>query len=100
MYRLVRKNDGLVKQSEKVCFISFYKKNVKGHIAGRFKSKHKKPKVGMSLLMSPFNIFFTWQTTTIIEIIEERKDYLHFKTLNSEYELFKEDVRKPKHKTH
>lgn len=91
MYRLVRKNDGLTKKSEKVCFISFYKRNTKTHRKDYFKSKHKKPKVGMSLLMSPFNFFFTWQTTPITEIIEERKDYLHFKTKNSEYELFKED---------
>lgn len=93
MYRLVRKNDGLVKKSEKVLYISFYKKNVGTHLKGRFKSKHKKPKVGMSLLMSPFNRYFTWQTTLITEIIEEKKDYLHFKTENSEYELFKEDER-------
>lgn len=93
MYRLVRKNDGLVKQSEKVTFISFYKRNTKTHFKNHFKSKHRKPKVGLSLLMSPFNMFFTWQTTSITEIIEERKDYVHFKTLNSEYELFKEDER-------
>lgn len=96
MYRLVRKNDGLVKKSEKVCFISFYKRNTKTHLKDRFKSKHRKPKPGMSLLMSPFNMFFTWQTSTITEVIEERKDYIHFKTQNSEYELFKEDERADK----
>lgn len=93
MYRLVRKNDGLTKQSQKVLFICFYKKNTKTHRKDTFKSKHKKPKVGMSVLMSPFNIFFTWQTTPITEIIEEKTNYLHFKTKNSEYELFKEDER-------
>lgn len=86
MYKLVRKNDGLTKTSRKVCYLSFYKKT------GLFKKKHRIPKPGMSLLMSPFNISFTWQTSTITEIIEEKKGYLHFKTQNSEYELFKEDI--------
>jgi hypothetical protein len=39
--------------------------------------------------MSPFNQFFTWQTTTITEIVEEREDYIKFKTQNSNYELHK-----------
>jgi len=56
-----------------------------------FKEKYDEPKVGRSLLMSPFNNFFTWQTTPILEIIEERVDdnmnYIKFKTKNSIYEL-------------
>jgi hypothetical protein len=47
------------------------------------------PAVGLSLLMSPFNQFFTWQTTTITEIVEEKDDYIKFKTQNSDYELWK-----------
>jgi hypothetical protein len=39
--------------------------------------------------MSPFNDYFTWQTTPIIEIVEQRNDYIKFKTKNSSYELFK-----------
>jgi hypothetical protein len=39
--------------------------------------------------MSPFNQCFTWQTTSITEIVEEREDYVKFKTQNSNYELFK-----------
>jgi hypothetical protein len=39
--------------------------------------------------MSPFNQFFTWQTTVITEITEQREDYIKFKTENSNYELFK-----------
>lgn len=85
-YRLVRKEDGLTKTSEKVCYISWYVKTSK------FKKKHRIPKVGMSLLMSPFNICFTWQTSAITDVIEYRKDYAHFKTKNSEYELFKEET--------
>jgi hypothetical protein len=39
--------------------------------------------------MSPFNKFFTWQTTSVTEILEEREDYIKFNTLNSTYELWK-----------
>jgi hypothetical protein len=45
--------------------------------------------VNRSLLMSPFNDFFTWQTTPITEIIEQRDGYIKFKTSNSIYELYK-----------
>jgi hypothetical protein len=33
---------------------------------------------------------FTWTTTVIEEIIEEREGYIKFRTSNSVYELFKE----------
>ena len=51
----------------------------------------KKIRVGRSLLMSPFNHFFTWQTTVVTEIIASEPDssYIKFKTENSTYELFK-----------
>ena len=81
-WKLVRERDGLTKQSKEVLWIEFNEE-------GRFKSKHDKPAVGRSLLMSPFNQFFTWQTTPITEIVEEREDYIKFKTQNSNYELWK-----------
>jgi hypothetical protein len=57
---------------------------------GRVKSyKHDEPLIGRSLIMSPFNDYFTWQTTTITEIVEESDGYLKFKTQNSNYELFR-----------
>jgi len=37
--------------------------------------------------MSPFNQFFTWQTTIVTEITEQREDCIKFKTENSVYEL-------------
>jgi hypothetical protein len=55
----------------------------------KFKAKHNEPAIGYSLLMSPFNIFLAWQTTSIIEIVEQEDDYIKFKTKNSNYELFK-----------
>jgi hypothetical protein len=81
-WKLVRERDGLTKQSVDVMWIEF-------NDEGRFKSKHDEPAIGRSLLMSPFSQFFTWQTTTITEIVEEREDYIKFKTQNSNYELFK-----------
>jgi hypothetical protein len=56
---------------------------------GRFKSKHDEPAIGRSLIMSPFNQFFTWQTTPITEMLEERDGYIKFKTENSNYTLWK-----------
>ena len=81
-YRLVRERDGLIKQSEDVMWLEFGDD-------GFFKEKHTEPAIGRSLLMSPFNDFFTWQTTVVTEIVEQREDYIKFKTENSNYELFK-----------
>ena len=81
-WKLVRERDGLTKESENIIWIEFNEE-------GRFKEKFDEIAVGRSLLMSPFNQFFTWQTTTVTEIVEQREDYIKFKTQNSNYELFK-----------
>jgi len=81
-WKLVRERDGLTKQSKEVMWIEWNED-------GTFKSKHDEPAIGRSLLMSPFNMFFTWQTTTVTEIVEEREDYIKFHTENSNYELWK-----------
>ena len=81
-WKLVRERDGLTKQSNDVMWIEFNEE-------GRFKEKFNEAAVGRSLIMSPFNDFFTWQTTTVTEIVEQREDYIRFKTENSNYELFK-----------
>ena len=80
-WKLVRERDGLTKASADVMWIEFKED-------GTFKAKYDEPAVGRSLLMSPFNQFFTWQTTLVTEIIEQREDYIKFKTGNSNYELF------------
>ena len=62
-----------------------------GGIGSKFKAEHEKPAIGRSLIMSPFNQAFTWQTTPIVEIIEERngpRPYIKFRTKNSIYELY------------
>ena len=81
-WKLVREHDGLTKQSKEVMWIEFNEQ-------GTFKSKHDEPAVGRGLMMSPFTFSFTWQTTSITEILEQREDYIKFKTRNSNYELFK-----------
>jgi hypothetical protein len=81
-WKLVRERDGLVNQSKEIIWLEFNED-------GSFKAKHDDPGIGRSLLMSPFNNFFTWQTTSITEIVEERENYVKFKTQNSNYELFK-----------
>ena len=83
-WKLVRERDGLTKHSVDVMWLEWNEE-------GRFKEKHTEPAVGRSLLMSPFNEFFTWQTTSVTEIMEQREDYIKFKTGNSTYELFKLD---------
>ena len=54
-----------------------------------YKARHKKPAVGLSLLMSPFNQYFTWQTTPIIHIKESKENHWLFETENSTYLLRK-----------
>ena len=74
-YKLVRERDSLTKTSVGVKWLEFGED-------GRYKA------VGRSLLMSPFGPSFTWQTTLVTEIVEQREDYIKFKTENSNYELF------------
>ena len=81
-WKLVRERDGLVNQSKEIKWLEW-------NDEGRFKSEHSEPAIGRSLLMSPFNYYFTWQTTPITEIVEQREDYIKFKTKNSNYELWK-----------
>jgi len=81
-YKLVRERDGLTKTSVNVKWLEFGED-------GRYKADFSQVVVGRSLLMSPFGPSFTWQTTPVTEIIEQREDYLKFNTENSVYELFK-----------
>lgn len=80
-YKLVRERDGLTATSVEVKWLEFDEN-------GRYKADSKDIAVGRSLIMSPFNQFFTWQTTLVTEIVEQREDYIKFNTENSCYELF------------
>ena len=81
-WKLVRERDGLTKQSKDIRWLEWNEQ-------GRVKENHDKPAVGRSLLMSPFNDYFTWMTTDITEILEEQDNYVKFRTRNSNYELWK-----------
>jgi len=81
-WKLVRERDGLTKQSKEIKWLEWDNE-------GRYKADYQEPAIGRSLIMSPFNDYFTWQTTDVIEIVEEREDYVKFKTQNSNYELWK-----------
>lgn len=80
-YKLVRERDQLTKTSVGVKWLEFDEN-------GKYKADFEDIAVGRSLLMSPFNPSFTWQTTPVTEIVEQREDYIKFKTENSNYELF------------
>ena len=82
-FKLVRERDGLTKTSKQVTWLEFDEN-------GKYKNDYNRPAIGRSLLMSPFNQFFTWQTTLVTEIVEQRDDYIKFNTENSVYELFVE----------
>ena len=82
-YRLVRERDGLTKTSIAVKWLEFDEE-------GKYKADFEDIAVGRSLLMSPFNMYFTWQTTPVTEILSETENYIRFATENSIYELFKE----------
>ena len=82
-WELVRERDGLTKKSKDIKWVEWDE-------GGYFKNSSGECCVGRSLIMSPFNSFFTWQTTTVTDIIEERFDwYVKFKTGNSTYVLSK-----------
>jgi hypothetical protein len=83
-WKLVRSGDGLTKHSVDILWIEWNEN-------GTFKAKHEDFAIGRSLLMSPFNQFFTWQTTPITKILAATADssYVQFETENSGYELTK-----------
>jgi len=80
-YKLVRDRDQLTKTSMEIKWLEFEKN-------GNYKASFSNIAIGRSLIMSPFGIHFTWQTTLVIEIVEQREGYIKFNTENSNYELF------------
>ena len=87
-WKLVREGDGLTKTSSKVKWIEWNED-------GRAKDTHDTPAVGYSLIMSPLNIYFTWQTTPITEILYAEEDgSVRFRTKNSVYTLTNESNTK------
>ena len=81
-YKLVRERDGLTHHAHEIGWIEFNEDST-------FKEKHDEPAIGRSLMLDPHRFTFTWLTTSVTEIVEQRDDYIKFKTRNSNYELWK-----------
>lgn len=80
-YKLVRESDGLTKYGREMGWIEWGDDS-------RFKEKHNEPAIGRSFILDPHRISYTWLTTSVTEIVEQRDDYIKFNTHNSVYELF------------
>ena len=80
-YKLVREHDGLTKYSQKIGWVEWDNN-------GLFKENHNEPAIGRSFILDPHRMSYTWLTTIITEIVEQREDYIKFNTENSVYELF------------
>lgn len=78
-YILTRLNDGLVKRGDIIKYVEWNED-------GTSKELHDDIQIGRSLLLEP-RMSYTWLTTVITEIIEQKDDYVKFKTENSLYEL-------------
>lgn len=81
-WKLVRERDGLTNYGSQIGWIEW-------NDDSRFKEKYDGPAIGRSFILDPHRMSFTWMTTIVTEIIEERTDYVKFKTSNSVYELYK-----------
>ena len=87
MATLKRVHDGAGDQGARVEAIRWNEDGTFKEIAGH------SPIVGCSLLVGSvtarsYSDKDYWLTTKVTEILEEREDYVRFKTGNSEYELF------------
>lgn len=87
MAKLRRVSDGAGDAGSRVEAIRWKEDGTFKEIAGN------RPVVGCSLLVGSvtarsYSDKDFWLTTKVTEIIEERDDYVRFKTGNSEYELF------------
>ena len=78
-YTLKRLNDGLTRTAYQVQYVEWNEDKTA-------KESHDDVQVGRSLILDPrFN--YTWLTTVITEIVEQKEGYIKFTTNNSTYEL-------------
>jgi len=87
MAELRRISDGAGDAGARVQAIAWNEDGTFKEVAGNY------PTVGCSLLVGSvtartYSDKDYWLTTVVTEILEERDDYVKFKTENSEYELF------------
>jgi hypothetical protein len=83
-YKLVRERDGLSNVGHKVGWIEWNED-------GTFKKLHDEAAVGRSLILDPQRRSYTWMTTTVTEILEQKENYIKFATTNSIYELWQNE---------
>lgn len=81
-WKLVRERDGLTHLAHNILWIEW-------DGIGMVNQTFDKPSIDKSLVLDPYRITYTWLTTPITEIVEEKENYVKFKTENSVYELFK-----------
>lgn len=81
-YKLVRERDGLTNVGHQAGWIEWSED-------GKFKELHNEPAVGRSLILDPQRMSYTWLTTTVTEILEQKENYIKFATTNSIYQLYK-----------
>jgi len=79
-YTLKRLDDGLTKRGNSIQYIEWNEDR-------SLRSTHDEAKVGLSLILDPHSMNFTWLTTLIVEISQQEDKYIKFKTENSTYEL-------------
>jgi hypothetical protein len=79
-WELKRLDDGLVKTGSKVQYIEW------NEVDSSFLNSHDDIRVGRSLMLEP-RMQFTWLTSAITQIVEQREGYTKFQTQNSTYEL-------------
>ena len=78
-YTLRRLNDGLTRTAYQVQYVEWNEDKTA-------KESYDDAQIGRSLILDPrFN--YTWLTTVITEIVEQRDGYIKFQTQNSTYEL-------------
>jgi hypothetical protein len=78
IYRLIRENDQM----------NLTGREIKWFIFGSKIKAYETIRLNSCLVLDPQLFSYTWMTTPITEIIEEKEDYVKFKTKNSVYELF------------
>lgn len=81
-WKLVRERDGLTHYAHKISWVGWDE-------GGNYREGYNEPAIDRSLILDPHVLNYSWLTTTITEIIEQKEKYIKFKTLNSIYELFK-----------
>lgn len=75
-YEITRLEDGKEFKVESYKFVVFNER-------GQGKELIENPDIGTSLILPPYNSFYSWMTSKITEVI----DNYNFKTQNSTYEI-------------